>query len=105
MPAVGSGFTPGSVMPVWGRAGGVVAGSSGAATGAGVDVEGVVVVVVVEVEVVFTSASAAWTAPPVVSAAPANRSPIAYLALFMGGIVNRIVSGEQLLGNATRHSR
>ena len=67
-------MAPGSVMPVWGRAGGVVAGSSGATTGAGV-LAGVVVVVVVEVEVVCTAASAAWTAPTVVSAATGQQEP------------------------------
>src|SRR6188474_459526 len=93
VPGAGSGVAPGKVMPRWAGAGGVLAGSSGATTG---------VVLVVVVEVVWTAASAAWARLPAVSAVPANRSPIANLALFMAGIVNRIVSREQLLGNATR---
>src|SRR6188768_841967 len=90
----GSGAAPGSDMPRWAGAGGVVAWSSGAATGVVL-----VVVVVVDVEVV---SSAARAAPPTVSAIPANNSPIACLSLFMGGIVDGIVSSEQLLGNAPR---
>jgi hypothetical protein len=61
-------------------------------------------VVVVVVAVASTAASAAQAALPAVRAAPAIDSPIANLALFMAGIVNRIVSREQLLGNATRHA-